>query len=52
MVKHIKMVVIPDEKAKTIATVAAKNIDKESKLTTDYHRSYIHFKDMFTEHKS
>ena len=51
-VKHIKMIVIPDEKAKTIDAVAAKSIDKESSLTTDDHRSYIHFKDMFTEHKS
>lgn len=52
VVKHIKMIVIPDEKAKTIDVVAAKVIDKDSKLTTDNHRSYIHFKDMFTEHKS
>lgn len=51
-VKHIKMIVIPDEKAKTIDAVAAKSIDKDSSLTTDDHRSYIHFKDMFTEHKS
>lgn len=51
-VKHIKMIVIPDEKAKTIDAVAAKSIDKESYLTTDAHTSYIHFKDMFTEHKS
>ena len=51
-VKHIKMIVIPDEKAKTIDVVAANSIDKESCLTTDNHRSYIHFKDMFTEHKS
>lgn len=51
-VKHIKMIVIPDEKAKTIDSVAAKLIDKDSRLTTDDHRSYIHFKDMFTEHKS
>ncbi len=51
-VKHIKMIVIPDEKAKTIDAVAAKSIDKDSCLTTDDHRSYIHFKDMFTEHKS
>lgn len=52
LVKHIKMIVIPDEKAKTIDAVATKSIDKESCLTTDDHRSYIHFKDMFTEHKS
>lgn len=52
LVKHIKMIVIPDEEAKTIDAVAAKSIDKESCLTTDDHRSYIHFKDMFTEHKS
>lgn len=51
-VKHIKMIVIPDEKAMTIDAVAAKSIDKDSSLTTDDHRSYIHFKDMFTEHKS
>ena len=51
-VNHIKMIVIPDEKAKTIDSVAAKSIDKDSRLTTDDHRSYIHFKDMFTEHKS
>lgn len=51
-VKHIKMIVIPNEKAKTIDAVAAKFIDKDSILTTDAHSSYIHFKDMFTEHKS
>lgn len=51
VVKHIKMIVIPDEKAKTIDVVTAKVIDKDSKLTTDNHRSYIHFKDTFTEHK-
>lgn len=51
VVKHIKMIVIPDEKAKTIDVVTAKVIDKDSKLTTDDHRSYIHFKDTFTEHK-
>lgn len=51
-VKHIKMIVIPDEKAKTIDAVAAKSIDKDSSLTTDAHGSYIHFKDMFTEHQS
>ena len=51
-VKHIKMIVIPDEKAKTIDAAAAKSIEKDSSLTTDDHRSYIHFKDMFTEHKS
>jgi hypothetical protein len=52
VVKHIKMIVIPDEKAKTIDTVAGKVIEKDSRLTTDDHKSYIHFKDMFTEHKS
>ena len=50
--KHIKMIVIPDEKAKTIDAVAGKVIEKDSRLTTDDHKSYIHFKDMFTEHKS
>ena len=52
VVSHIKMIVIPDEKAKTIDAVAAKNIDKDARLTTDDHKSYVHFKDMFTEHKS
>ena len=52
VVKHIKMIVIPDEKAKTIDAVADKVIEKDSRLTTDDHKSYIHFKDMFTEHKS
>lgn len=52
VVKHIKMIVIPDEKAKTIDAVAGKVIEKDSRLTTDDHKSYIHFKDMFTEHKS
>ena len=51
-VGHIKMIVLPDEKAKTIDAVAAKVIDEDSHLTTDDHRSYVHFKDMFTEHKS
>ena len=51
-VSHIKMIVIPDEKAKTIDAAAAKAIDKDARLTTDDHRSYVHFKDMFTEHKS
>ena len=46
------MIVIPDEKAKTIDAVAGKVIEKDSRLTTDDHKSYIHFKDMFTEHKS
>ena len=52
VVSHIKMIVIPDEKAKTIDAVAAKSIEKSSSLTTDDHRSYVHFKDIFTEHKS
>lgn len=52
VVGHIKMIVIPDEKAKTIDAVAEKIITKESFLTTDSHKSYIHFKDMFTEHQS
>lgn len=51
-VSHIKMIVIPDEKAKTIDAVAARSIEKDARLTTDDHRSYVHFKDMFTEHKS
>lgn len=51
-VGHIKMIVIPDEKAKTIDAVAEKLITKESSLTTDNHKSYIHFKDIFTEHQS
>lgn len=51
-VSHIKMIVIPDEKAKTIDAAAAKAIDKDARLTTDDHRSYVHFKDMFTEHQS
>lgn len=52
VIGHIKMIVIPDEKAKTIDAVAGKSIEKKSKLTTDNHKSYIHFKDMFTEHQS
>ena len=37
--KHIKMIVIPDEKAKTIDAVAGKVIEKDSRLTTE-HRIY------------
>jgi len=52
VVSHIKMIVIPDEKAKTIDGAAAKAVEKDSRLVTDDHKSYIHFKDMFTEHQS
>lgn len=34
-VKHIKMIVIPDEKANTIDAVVAKSIYKDSSMTTD-----------------
>lgn len=51
-VKHIKMIVVPDAKAKTIDELEAKYIEKESVITTDNSKSHIHFKDMFTEHKS
>ena len=51
-VGHIKMIVIPNAKAVTIDAVASKRIDKDSMITTDASTSHIHFKDMFTEHKS
>ena len=51
-VKHIKMIVIPDAKAKTIDALAEKTIEKDSVITTDDSSSHVHFKDMFTEHKS
>lgn len=51
-VGHIKMIVIPNAKAATIDALASKNIEKDSRLTTDDHASHIHFKDMFTEHQS
>ena len=51
-VKHIKMIVIPDAKAKTIDALVAKYIGKESVIITDDSLSHVHFKDMFTEHKS
>ena len=51
-VGHIKMIVIPDEKARTIDVAATENIDPSASLTTDAHRGYVHFKNIFTEHKS
>ncbi|MBR1594151.1 MAG: hypothetical protein IJ659_05205 [Alloprevotella sp.] len=47
-VKHIKMIVIPDEKAKTIDAVAAKSIDKDSRferllmITASYRTDFGH----------
>lgn len=49
---HIKMVVVPDKKAKTIDAVAGKVMEQDSSLTIEECHSYIHFKDMFTEHRS
>ena len=51
-VGHIKMVAIPDQKAKTIDEIVSKEIDPDSSLISDDTRSHVHFKDMFTEHKS
>jgi transposase-like protein len=51
-VGHIKMIVIPNAKAITIDAAASKTIDKDSMITTDASTSHIHFKDIFTEHKS
>ena len=51
-VGHIKMVVIPDQKASTIDAIASQVIDPASCLVSDDTKSHVHFKDMFTEHKS
>lgn len=51
-VGHIKMVAIPDQKASTIDAIVSKAIDCDSKIVSDDTKSHIHFKDMFTEHKS
>lgn len=51
-VKHIKMLVIPDQKAKTIDEIVSKAIEPESRLISDDTKSHIHFKDIFAEHKS
>lgn len=51
-VGHIKMVVIPNQKASTIDAIASKVIDPASSLVSDDTKSHVHFKDMFTEHKS
>lgn len=51
-VKHIKMLVIPDQKAKTVDEIVSKTIEPNSKLISDDTKSHIHFKDIFAEHKS
>lgn len=51
-VKHIKMLVIPDQKAKTVDEIVSKAIEPESRLISDDTKSHIHFKDIFAEHKS
>lgn len=51
-VKHIKMLVIPDQKAKTIDEIVSKAIEPESRLISDDTKSHVHFKDIFAEHKS
>lgn len=51
-VKHIKMLVIPDQKAKTVDEIVSRAIEPESRLISDDTKSHIHFKDIFAEHKS
>lgn len=51
-VKHIKMLVIPDQKAKTVDEIVSKAIEPESRIISDDTKSHIHFKDIFAEHKS
>ena len=51
-VGHIKMVVIPNTLASTIDKVVSKAITAESCIITDASSSHIHFKDIYTEHKS
>lgn len=51
-VKHIKMLVIPDQKAKTVDEIVSKAIEPESRIISDDTKSHIHFKDFFAEHKS
>lgn len=51
-VRYIKMLVIPDQKAKTIDEIVSKAIEPESRLISDDTKSHIHFKDIFAEHKS
>lgn len=51
-VGHIKMIVIPDTLASTIDKVASETIVADSCITTDASSSYIHLKELFTEHKS
>jgi len=49
-VNHLKMMVIPDLKAKTIGQKATTSIDKDSKITTDASTSYTNFKNHFAQH--
>lgn len=49
-VNHLKMIVIPDLKAKTIDQIATISIDKDAKITTDGSNSYTNFKDHFSQH--
>lgn len=52
-VNHItKMIDILNKKATTLDTVAVGNMEKESRLIIDNHKSSIHFKDIFAGHKS
>src|SRR5215510_6885159 len=51
-VSYIKMIVVEDLKAETVDEVAGKNIEAESTVITDDSKSRIHFKSMFSEHKS
>ena len=51
-VNHIKMIVIPNLKARTIDVEVTENIDKNASLTTDDSTSYVNFKDLVTEHNA
>lgn len=51
-VRYIKMIVVEDLKADTIAQVAGNYIEPESKVVTDASKSHTHFKKMFKEHQS
>jgi transposase-like protein len=51
-VKYIKMVVVEDLKANTISQVVGESVVESSTVITDASSSHVHFKNMFTEHKS
>ena len=49
-VGHVKMVVIPDLKSKTISPIAGGSVDAEASVVSDGTKSHVKFPEMFREY--